>query len=410
MRNWVKNGLLLLGAVLFTLFFLEVAFSILYPQKIIKYQQQEKHTQYHELLGWVNKPNFTDKGVLCGKVYSRTINGQGFRDTKEYTIEKTPGKKRVLVLGDSFMFGEEQNDGALYPTYLQDLLGSKYEVYNFGVSGYGTDQEYILLEKNIAYKPDMVIVGFFQNDVFNVLSNKIGEDESRGSKPAFRITKDNKAVLSGCCPVPRAPPSVLLKKSFLEYFHTYMFFKTKIRTLSEKNIPRKSYMNEYHESENTQLKNYSLLKRDYAVLSKFKDSFIVRDTVVETGVHMVAVILNNIKDLGKQHNFSVVVLNIPINTQVDPIARRDYLAQFYDVTENDFQYDKLNQILQAFMNTQKEFTYIDLLPIFEKEGNVPGGKRNIFYPCTRDMHWNALGAKRAAEETVTVLRERKLVA
>ncbi|MBU1849701.1 MAG: hypothetical protein KKH40_03155, partial [Nanoarchaeota archaeon] len=41
-----------------------------------------------------------------------------------------------------------------------------YEVINLGVSGYGTDQELILLQKEgLKYNPDVVILGFYlEND------------------------------------------------------------------------------------------------------------------------------------------------------------------------------------------------------------------------------------------------------
>lgn len=97
-------------------------------------------------------------------------NSLGFRDTREYSLTKSPGTFRILVLGDSVTFGH----GALYETSYPYLLEQrlrewrpdvKWEVWNLGVPGYNTAQELASLnEVGERYAPDLVIVGFFQND------------------------------------------------------------------------------------------------------------------------------------------------------------------------------------------------------------------------------------------------------
>lgn len=51
-----------------------------------------------------------------------STNSRGIRGRVEHDYEKSPGKKRVLVLGDSFTFGEEVNDTETYVYYPQQLL------------------------------------------------------------------------------------------------------------------------------------------------------------------------------------------------------------------------------------------------------------------------------------------------
>jgi lysophospholipase L1-like esterase len=98
------------------------------------------------------------------------INSLGFRDSREYSIEKKPGSFRILVLGDSVTFGH----GALYETTYPYLLEQQlrawrpdvnWEVWNLGVPGYNTAQElaYLKLVED-RYRPDLVVVGFFLND------------------------------------------------------------------------------------------------------------------------------------------------------------------------------------------------------------------------------------------------------
>ena len=96
-------------------------------------------------------------------------NNLGFRSTRDYDLKKAANTFRILVLGDSVTFGH----GALhdYPSLLESLLkkwkpGIDWQVWNLGVPGYNTSQELAhLRELGPAYQPDLVIVGFFLNDI-----------------------------------------------------------------------------------------------------------------------------------------------------------------------------------------------------------------------------------------------------
>lgn len=103
------------------------------------------------------------------------INPAGFRD-----IKRGRGRKesvfRIAMLGDSFVAGFEVAHEALFSSVLEKELNSRktfgdrtVEVLNFGVSGYGTGQEFLLLNKEVlTYHPDLVILAFTTgNDVRN---------------------------------------------------------------------------------------------------------------------------------------------------------------------------------------------------------------------------------------------------
>ncbi len=78
---------------------------------------------------------------------------------------------RVVCLGDSITFGEGVRYPDTYPARLERLLGPtmpgrRVEVLNAGVQGYGTKEAaafYLL--RCAAFRPDVVILGFFLNDV-----------------------------------------------------------------------------------------------------------------------------------------------------------------------------------------------------------------------------------------------------
>jgi hypothetical protein len=98
------------------------------------------------------------------------INSLGFRDRREYSLDKPPGTFRIIVLGDSLTFGHGTLDDTTYPYLLEQQLRQwrpdvNWEVWNLGVPGYNTGQELAYLDEiGPRADPDLVIVGFFPND------------------------------------------------------------------------------------------------------------------------------------------------------------------------------------------------------------------------------------------------------
>lgn len=112
------------------------------------------------------------------------INSFGFRD-EEFTREKPDGVFRIAVLGDS---QEEALQVGLESTWQKVMARElseeskampagrqvKVESYNFGVSGYGTDQEWLTLREKVwSFSPDMVILAFSPNDVGDTYKNRL---------------------------------------------------------------------------------------------------------------------------------------------------------------------------------------------------------------------------------------------
>ena len=99
------------------------------------------------------------------------INQLELHDDREYALAKGPNTFRILVLGDSVTFGHGSVGEHTYPRLLEDRLRAwkpaiDWQVWNAGVPGYNTSQELAhLLEVGPAFQPDLVIVGFFENDL-----------------------------------------------------------------------------------------------------------------------------------------------------------------------------------------------------------------------------------------------------
>jgi hypothetical protein len=99
------------------------------------------------------------------------INSLELRDPREYDLAKKPNTFRILFLGDSVTFGHGSVYEHTYPYLIEQRLKAwrpdvDWQVWNAAVPGYNTSQELAhLLEVGDRFRPDLVVVGFFDNDL-----------------------------------------------------------------------------------------------------------------------------------------------------------------------------------------------------------------------------------------------------
>jgi hypothetical protein len=169
---------------------------------------------YDPTKGWISKTNLRNVAAFKGKFLN--TNYEGFRGKVDYSHDKRPGKTRILILGDSFTFGDEVGDDETYSYYLQGMMPDA-EIINMGVHGYGHDQMLILFkESGIKYKPDIVILGFVIDDIQR---NSLKFRDY--AKPKFEI-RNGELVITNT-PVPR--PEEFLK---LEWARSKLYDLCKI--------------------------------------------------------------------------------------------------------------------------------------------------------------------------------------
>jgi lysophospholipase L1-like esterase len=102
-------------------------------------------------------------------------NSQGARD-REYTFERTPGRLRIVMLGDSLTEGwgvpyEETFSKRIEKMYTD--LNINADVINTGVGNWNTIQEVqFFLTRGYQYHPDIVVLNFFVNDAEPVPQNR----------------------------------------------------------------------------------------------------------------------------------------------------------------------------------------------------------------------------------------------
>lgn len=176
MSQALAVGYILLFALISTLI-VELLIRIIYGAQIVLFPRNHAAVQYGEYTIRRTIPNIEFWHQSKAGRWLFKINSNGFRDTVDYTYEKTDGVYRILVLGDSMAAGFEVAQSETFCEKLKDSLRRRNvhaEVLNTGVSGFGTAEELVFLEnEGLKYDPDMVVVAFYLNDYLDNLRSSL---------------------------------------------------------------------------------------------------------------------------------------------------------------------------------------------------------------------------------------------
>jgi lysophospholipase L1-like esterase len=170
--RWKRAGqsfLLLVASIIVALLLGEALTYALLRDRIVIYPRYVTDTVYGDFHVRRNVPNVRYWHKSIDGRWEFIIDRNGFRDTRDFEYAKPQGVLRVLVLGDSFTVGYEVAQDQTYASVLERYLakhGVKVEVLNAGMSGSSTAEELVFLEQEgVKYLPDVVVLGFFWNDL-----------------------------------------------------------------------------------------------------------------------------------------------------------------------------------------------------------------------------------------------------
>jgi lysophospholipase L1-like esterase len=197
LKKFGMGFLLLLLGLGIALLLSEGVARILFPHWAPRTGALTSFWRYDSALGWSHIPNSKGSFNSFGFESIVTINSKGFRDV-ERSYERDPSKYRIVVLGDSMVWGWGVQQDDMF-TALLEKQHRDLEVINLGVSGYGTDQELILLRQEaVRYNPDLIVVVVMDND----FDTNVRKELFLGyNKPAFELSDDGDLHLTNT-PVP----------------------------------------------------------------------------------------------------------------------------------------------------------------------------------------------------------------
>ena len=165
--------------------------------------------QYDAEPGWMPVP-----GSSASVTNARTIqvhhNSLGLRDD-EFTLDTTP---TIMVLGDSFVWGLDAEAGERFTNLLKPRIAGL-KILAAGVSGYGTDQEYLLLKKLWPKKPSVVVLIVCTDNDRQDNSTSIRYEGYQ--KPYFTTAADGAMILHGQ-PVPKSRLQSIKEDWWIRHF------------------------------------------------------------------------------------------------------------------------------------------------------------------------------------------------
>ena len=332
-------------------------------------------------LGWKLKPGVSGEWNSEGASFVQ-VNSEGLRDG-EHTKAKPPNTLRVAVLGDSFTEAIHVPVEQTFWSKLERKLGNceavkgrkNVEVINFGVQGYGTAQELMMLRKKVwDYSPDIVILAFFiGNDVINN-SPKLEYDRYR---PFFAYDASGKLVpdmsFRNLAPIDRNERAV----SFVDRMPSLLVNNSRILQVIKKvDLDRKKRE----------------LSEDFTNLStqNFKEP---QDAAWQEAWRVTEGLIVTVRNevVQKNADFLLVTIGDPMQVRPEAQSRKDFMTK--NNIQNLFYPDRRLEKLGA----REGFRVLNLSEQFqgytEKYQLCAHGFEN-YVPCAG--HWNEVGHRLAS--------------
>ena len=168
---------------------------------------RRQYFAYHPIIGWWHIPNIRARIPLGDTFHMVHTNGSGLRSDRDYPLQTPLGRKRIILLGDSYTAGDGVSNGERYSDLLEQNYYPYLDVMNFGLNGSGTDQQ-LLIYENIAsnYEADAYVFAILVENIvrncytcFPSLSNW---EQAVYYRPKPYFTLDNDYLILHNNPVP----------------------------------------------------------------------------------------------------------------------------------------------------------------------------------------------------------------
>lgn len=165
-KDVIYSVILVIISSIISLLVVEISLMLFFPQ-----QESMRWFESSSKYGYILKKNFIQDYSYIGHDFTMHVqtNSLGHRFT-EYNKANFDNKqyKKVLLLGDSFIFGHGVNMENHIATHLENMLNERdnnFTIINAGVGGWGTLQEVAYAKDNFELlNPDFIILLFCGND------------------------------------------------------------------------------------------------------------------------------------------------------------------------------------------------------------------------------------------------------
>ena len=165
--------------------------------------------QYHPVVGYQFIPGLRARIEHEAGSYLVRVNNAGFRSEHEFVTEKQPGMFRILLFGDSFSAADGVSNKQRYSNKLEQLVPNT-EVFNFALSGSGTDQQYLIYREFArVIECDLVVIAILVENIRRIVARYRPYQDDSGkvhvfAKPYYTLDANGELALHGV-PVSPAP-------------------------------------------------------------------------------------------------------------------------------------------------------------------------------------------------------------
>lgn len=348
----------------------------------------------HPVFHHIYESNYKGYEYYAGFPTQFSINSQGLRGP-EFPVKKPSGTFRILVLGDSFVFGTAVNDDEIFTLILEKELnklhsGTKYEVINCGVASYSPILEYLFLkEKALKYSPDLVLLFYDFSDL---------QDDFLYAR---RALYNRKGELIACNP--------FYINGFFDFmqllrrhahFYSYMEHKISSSLRRIRVLGLRGYITCHLKGKRTSQAITDTFSTESARYDRY---FMLREgqnkDVIMFYWNKSAFWLDKIRALLNENKIGFILVAYPYSLQVSPVAWSKGRVFWH------FQPDKLYDSQLPFemfydYAKKRKAAFINLLSYIKQHS-----REELYYDF--DGHWTALGHKRVAEGILAASEFRK---
>ena len=163
---------------------------------------QRQIFEYNDVTGFRFIPNIKARIQHESGGYLLQTNSSGFRCKHNFHAPKKNNINRILLFGDSFTAGDGVSDKKRYSEVLENIIEAL-EVFNFGLPGSGTDQQYLAHQtfaKEIDH--DLLVIAVLVENIRRVASHYRYYENDKGemlmfAKPFYEL-ENNELVLKQC--------------------------------------------------------------------------------------------------------------------------------------------------------------------------------------------------------------------
>lgn len=334
-------------------------------------------------LGWTLRPGMSAWFTREGRARI-TINAEGRRD-RETTLNKPDDVYRIVVLGDSYSEAMQVEREQAYWWLLPERLascgfqpGKRIEVLNFGVSGYGTAQEYVMLESQaIRYRPDLVLLQFTNG---NDVRNNSFALETEKYQPFYVLDRDGRLRIDDSFATSESfQASLSLSRELARRASDHSRVLQLVRNVREVPVVRKA-----HAGDNLGVEQ----GLEAVVLTPPKDRLWQEAWQITEGlVGMTA-------EYAKRNGARFMLFTVPYAIQVHPDAKlRDALATKLGVDDLFYPDRRLEQF-----GAKHGIDVLPLAPVMQRQAE----ERKLYFHGFSNIgmgrgHWNADGHRAAAD-------------